>query len=439
MKYINEIQSAITSGTADPERLEALYQTACQANEEAEFRSDLLSLAAQSSDNMLLAAWNSRFQHNPLAKAGRRIRWEVAVVLGVITGLVLWSISDINLQIRGYLPYYGLFWAPIATLFTLVFIAFVSRKNILRTILAGVLVAVPPLYVILITGTQSNWSSRSYLDMMAIHLVLLCWIGLGITLMGLRSEAIRRFSFLIKSLEVAIAAGLYLIFGAIFGIISIGMISALGATLPDVIIRLVACGGFGLLPILAVATMYDPQVPPEDQDFSQGLSKFIATMMRLLLPLTLIILVIYILIIPFFFLAPFKERDVLIIFNLMLFGVMGMLIGATPLSAENLSLKLQKALRNGIIAVAILAGLVSLYALSAMIYRTAVGGITMNRLMTLGWNTINISVLVVIVVTQLRKGFEGWAARLHKVFSKAAIAYVVWDLFLIIAIPLLFR
>jgi hypothetical protein len=136
---------------------------------------------------------------------------------------------------------------------------------------------------------------------------------------------------------------------------------------------------------------------------------------------------------------PFKNRDVLIVYNLMLFGIMGLLIGATPVHTEDLSPKLQRALRYGMLAVAILAALVSIYALSATVYRTVEGGITINRLTIIGWNSINIIILVLLIYKQLRYKGENWASHMKSVFSQGMVGYVVWDIFLIVAIPLLFR
>ncbi len=122
-----------------------------------------------------------------------------------------------------------------------------------------------------------------------------------------------------------------------FGGITVGMFAALSINLNQVLIRLITAGGAGLIPVIAVATIYDPLAEPKDQDFNQGLSKFIGTMMRLLLPLTLVVLVVYIIVIPFNFLQPFENRDVLIIYNGMLFAIMGLLVGATPIDLEELS------------------------------------------------------------------------------------------------------
>jgi len=96
-------------------------------------------------------------------------------------------------------------------------------------------------------------------------------------------------------------------------------------------------------------------------------------------------------------------------------------------------------LHSGILAVAILTVLVSLYALSAVIYRTVLGGMTINRLAILGWNSINIAILVLLVVRQFKAGRQAWVESLRSVFGLAANAYVVWTVFLIVAVPLLFR
>jgi hypothetical protein len=217
------------------------------------------------------------------------------------------------------------------------------------------------------------------------------------------------------------------------------MFSALSIQLPEAIMRFIALGGFGLIPILAVATMYDPTAAPETQDFSQGLSKFVFTMVRLLLPLALIVLVIYIFVIPFNFSAPFQNRDLLIVYNVMQFAIIGLLIGATPFKVDDLSPRLQVWLRRGIIAVAILALVISLYALSAVIYRTVTTELTLNRLTIIGWNLINIVVLGALIFSSLRKSDLAWHERLQMVFSKGTIAYLVWSVFLVLALPLLFR
>jgi hypothetical protein len=435
MKYLPEIQASINS----PEHLESLYQIAKQSNEEPEFRSDLQEIYQKSPDNILLSAWHSRFEHLPLPKPKRATNWGLALIIGIITGLILWAVSNPELIFRGRIPFFLLFWAPITTIPVIIFLTVISKRNYLYAGISIIGLILASVYIFLITPSDNISKSPDYLILMVIQLPLLCWIAMGIAVMKFKSTTSNRFAFLTKSIEVMITAGVYLIFGVAFGSITMGMFAAVNVTPPEIIIRLAVAGGFGLIPIMAIVTMYDPHVLPEVQDFSQGLSKFVFTMMRLLLPLTLVVLVIYLFVIPFNFAAPFKNRDLLIVYNVMQFAIVGLLIGATPIKLDDLSPKVQTWLRRGIIIVSILAVIISLYALSAVIYRTAIDSLTLNRTTIVGWNIINIAILGVMIYTQFAKGIAGWNERLQNVFSKATAAYLIWSIFLILALPLIFR
>jgi len=313
------------------------------------------------------------------------------------------------------------------------------EKNHRRAILLGLGLAIVTGISMLLDKFVARQTSSYYQVLLVPHLALLAWASIGVCLIGVRSSTGNRFAFLVKSIEVFVTGGVYLIAGMAFGAITLGMFAALSIELPDVLLRLITIGGASLIPVIAVATIYDPLADPQDQDFKQGLSRFIATLMRLLLPLTLGVLVIYLFVIPFNFLEPFKNRDVLIVYNAMLFAIMGLLVGATPLSLEEVSPRLQRALRSGIQAVAILAVLVSLYALSALLYRTVEGGITINRLTMIGWNVINIALLVLLILRQLGKGEQPWNERIQGLFSLGAYAYVGWSLFVVLVMPFIFR
>ena len=434
MKSFSEIQSADNN----PARLEDLYQDSRAAGQEAEFRSEIDRLYTQAPQNLLLGAWYYRFLRNPLVKAARRIPWALAILLGLCAGVAIWAVSDPDWVVGNYVPVYGLLWAPIASLFCLLYLALVGRKPVWSYFLPALVLAFASVYVLLISRGQSMWASEAYLNQMAIHLPLLSWLCLGLVLTGWHSTAYNRFAFLTKSIEVAVAAGLFLIFGMFLGFITIILFNTLEVAFADPLVRLLAFGGVGLIAILSIAVLYDPALPPEAQDFNQGLGKFIVMLMRLALPVTLVILVIYLLFIPFNFMAPFRDRDVLIIFNVVIFALVGLLLGVTPLRNDDLSPRLHKYLRAGIIALAALAALVSLYALSAVVFRAS-DGMTMNRLTVIGWNVINLSIFVSILIQQLRGTVQGWAERVHLVLNRATAFYALWCVFVILVIPLIFR
>jgi hypothetical protein len=122
----------------------------------------------------------------------------------------------------------------------------------------------------------------------------------------------------------------------------------------------------------------------------------------------------------------------------MLFAVVALLVGATPVSLADISPRLRRWLRLGIIAVAALALIVSLYALAAILYRTALDRLTPNRLAFIGWNVVNIGLLFLVLLFQVRAKVGQWLKGLYRAYSAGTVAYVVWTLAMILAIPWLF-
>jgi len=434
MKYLQDIRAA----HADPERLENLYRAALRENAGDEWKSDLLACLAESPDNILYAAWRYRLQAAETEQPeSRGVNWKLAIPLGLVAGIVFAVLSSSLFDLPRHTPLLLFAWAPVGACFIVAFLTLqtTSRQYSKRAgAVIGGLIAIG-IYVILVVALANR---EPYEILMALHLPLLALTGAGISLVGWKSNAQERFAFLLKAIEVGVTGGVYVIVGGMFAGITLGLFAALNIKLPNDLVRMVVAAGGGVICVLAVATVYDPRVAPLAQRFEQGLGKLVPTMMRLLLPLTLIVLVVYLFVIPFNFMQPFRNRDILIVYNVMLFAVMGLLIGATPLQEHDLP-KYHGALRAGILAVASLTVVISLYALSATVYRTAMGGFTLNRVAVIGWNVINIGILVLLIYKQVKHGAAAWIGSLHSAFSAGTMGYVVWALFLTLATPWLFR
>ncbi len=436
MKYL----ARITAAQEDPAQLEALYRAAHRAKEAGEFASDLAACYAQAPNSLLYAAWHCRLQ--PGLEAAERAsgissNWLLAIPLSLVVGLIFALLADPALRFADntLMPYLVLLWGPLAGLAIVAYLTIAaggSRRRALAVAGGTVAVAAYPFALLL-------WRMQpQYRALMAIHLPLAAAIAVGLSVLGLRPGREDLFAVLSKAIEVLVTGGVYLIVGGMFAGIAFGMFAALGINISQDIVTRLAFAGLGAIAVLAVASVYDPRLRPVEQKFEQGLGKLVPTLTRLLLPLALLVLVIYIFVIPFRFMEPFRRRDVLIVFNAMLFGVMGLLVGVTPPREDDLPSGLQTLLRTGIIAVAALAMLISLYALSAVVYRTVLGGITLNRLTVIGWNTINIAILGLLLYKQARQGAAAWVRSLHAVAAIGIIGYIGWTLFLILVTPWLF-
>jgi hypothetical protein len=445
MSYLD----AVNDLAEDAEQLEHVYQSARKAGEAEAFKAAIDASYATAPENLLYAAWFYRLKHAAAQASGYVIAWSWAIPLALINALLFWWLSNDRFMItvegfqgdaRDYMPVIVLLASSLAAAFVLIYLTVAGHKRWRLGAIIGILLLATAAYVLL-TYPQTDLVlfQEQYLTLMAIHLPLLAWAGVGTFLIFDHRDPLNRFAFLIKSLEIVIVAGLFIIAGGLFTAITFGLFDALSVSLPDLILRLFLAGGLGMVIIVAVAVIYNPTASPAEQSFDEGLSKLVALLVRLLLPLTLLVGLIYLIFIVFNFRAPFENRDVLIVYNAMLFAIVALLVGATPVNLADISPRLARWLRLGIIAVAGLALLVSLYALAAILYRTSIDRLTPNRLTFIGWNIVNIGLLILLLFFQLRANKSGqWLHGLYKAFAMGTVAYVVWIVVVILSVPWLF-
>jgi len=443
--------STIRELAENPEALELAYQQAVRTGEQAAFAEAVEIQYAESSANLLLAAWHYRLIHVAADVKKRAIAWGWALPLGLLNGLLLWLLSDdqrFNIQVTNpltgqvynFIPAVLLLAAPVSAALISLFLTVVGKRAWGRVLAVTLGLAAAAAYVLLLFPRMwPRLFQEQYLSLMALHLGLLAWAAIGIVALAGHGGRENKFAFLSKSLEAFVVGGLLAIAGGILTAITFGLFNALGIELPDAVMRLFFAGGAGLIAVVAVALVYDPAVAPAQQSFEDDLSKLVALLLRLLLPLTVGVLLVYLFFIPFNWREPFENRDVLMAFNAMLFAVIALLLGVTPLRQADLGAQAQTWLRRGIIALAALALLVSLYALAAILYRTAGGRLTPNRLLFIGWDGVNIAILITLLIGQARAGRSRWLRAAHGAFSVGIALYLVWAIVGLLAPPWIFR
>ncbi len=442
--------STVLHNASNPEELELSYQQAVKAGAEADFAAAIETGYAQSGDNLLLAAWHYRLAYAMARARGRVIAWGWALPLGLFNGLLLWLLSDdqrfnirvenpLTGQMYSLIPLVALLAAPVSAMVITLFLTAAGEKRWPRAL--GVVLglgAAAGYALLLFPRIWPRVFQEQYLGLMVLHLGVLAWAGVGLVALARRADAENRFAFLVKSLEAFVVGGLLAIAGGIFTVITFGLFSALGIEVPEAVMRLFIAGGGGLIVVVAVALVYDPKAEPAQQSFDEGISKLVALLLRLLLPLTVGVLLVYLAFIPFNWREPFENREVLVVFNAMLFAVIALLMGVTPVHAGDLSEKGQTWLRRGVIALAALALLVSLYALAAILYRTSIDRLTPNRLAFIGWNVVNIAILALLLIQQARAGRARWLEGVHRAYSVGVVLYIAWALVGLLALPWLF-
>jgi hypothetical protein len=448
---------AVQAAASDPARLETLYQNAHASGAAQGFAAAIESAYAEEPENMLYGAWHFRLLSAPAAElpaappfdgqaSERTLRqWQVAIPLSILLGFLFWILSSPGFMLSdGSIPAFVILAPPLAAAFLIGFLAFGDRTRVVRAAVFIVVLIALTVYANVISplnGAGYADAARDYQTLAIIHLPVVAWGLVGLSLVGLRISATSVFAFLTKSIEAIGTGGVFAIAGGMFVVVTVILFETLGITLGDPVLRLLLAGGAGLIPLIAVSAVYDASQSPERQEFRRGFGKILAVLMQALLALSLIVMLIYIVVIPFSLsqsLSPFDDRATLIAYNVVLIGVMGVLLGVTPFASGDLAPGMQRLVRSGIILLAVMVVGVSVYALAAVLYRTAQDTLTLNRLTVIGWNVINIAILFLLLIRQALSGRADWIASLHDTFRWAAILYLGWALFVLVASPLIF-
>jgi len=346
MNYRDEIEAA----HSDPHQLERLFRKSQKQDNDRVFNADIAACHCAAPDNLLYAAWFHRLEADRRENSSGRqpTNWRLALPLSLATGLILWLLSDNRLAYHAdQIPYLAHLGAPVLAVITVAFVHATARKDYGRAVWTSASLAALLTYVRALTPGKED-----YRFLMAPHILLLSWTAVGFSVIGAGATPLNKFAFLIKSIEAVVTGGVFLIATFILSGITLTMFEALDVDIADAVMRLLFVGLPGAIPILAIAIVYDPLASPMRQEFKRGIGRLIITFPRVLLVLTIVVLVVYLVVIMFNFMAPFVNRDVLIIYNVMLFAVMGLLLGATPVTAEDVSEQLQIGLRSAIIIVA---------------------------------------------------------------------------------------
>jgi len=439
---MQELRDRIIEFSSKPKELEQLFRQSKSQGQESAFKEQIESLFNADSDNPTLQAWFYRFEE----EKQEGTNWKLAIVVSLISSFFFWLLLDfddekLRFMVAEFLPLLVLLTPLISAVAIIGFVNFASTERDFDSkyaMIGLVVLALATIYVIFVgSGIEATRFRQDYLGMMMAHLVLLMAFAIAYFLMNGKLGAEDCTAFLMKVFEFAVVLGLLTGAGGVFTAISVGMLDTLGIEISNELIRVFVGAGLGLLPVLAMAIVFDPDKVLREQNLRQGTGWLISTITRLILPLTVLMGTIYLFLIPLNFMVPFEERDILIIYNIMLFAVIALTVAASIAPKEYLEAPSKLWLKRGLIALEILGLLVSLYAYVAVIHRTLEYGLSPNRFMVIGWNTINILLLGLLIWNQLKDRGD-WSGSRYRSFRLGALVYTGWSIFALVALPVLF-
>ncbi len=427
--------------------LEQLYRRAVQDRKENVFREAIDRCLKKHPEDELFSAWAYRLDIHPLeipaiqtgeiARRGDTWHWLTAIIISIILGTLFIAFAGDQPPIpvpKVANPLFWIGWGPLTASAILLYLALTDTREERKRLYA---ISTSVIVLVTLFAAWVSWGKTDDIaNLIAIHLPFVSWAAIGGSVAFANPGIARQyFSFLVRSVETIVAAGVYLIAGVIFYGLTFGLFSLLGISFSAAFNRTVFALGIGVIPVLALASAYDPSVPPMNQRWTTGLARILKILTRLLLPLALGVLAIYVFwFIPSYFWSPFKEREVLIVYNATLITIIAMLIVAVPGLEEKFSSKLYSALRYAIVSTGLLTFLLNAYALAAIISRTYRGGLTPNRHAVLGWNVVTLAILAVAVIRLWIPKSDKWEEDFQYSIGQFFMLPIIWSLWVTLAL-----
>ncbi len=444
MLLVHEVEGA----RGDAAALEKLYRETASIGDESTFREAISQCVRKHPEDVLFQAWAYRLDLEPSLVAAEeegRVReelgsrhWWIAIIGSVLLGAVyVFFVGDeLPIPIPGEAAdLFWLGWGPVTAVAILLYLALDGcmgkrwRWHTALALVAGLLGAIV---------AWMAWGRTDHVaGLTAIHLPFVAWVavGAGVSL-GYRDVARQFYGYLVKSAETLLTAGIYLMAGAVLVGLTVGIFATLGVSIPDEVMRIVTSGGIGLVPILALASLYDSSRAPTDQSWARGLARLLKILTRLILVPTLLVLVIYLFwFVPVHFWRPFVEREVLIIYNATIMAIIASLACTVPDPGEELSVRAGRVLRYAILTGSCLTFLLNVYALAAVASRTISGGLTPNRHAVLGWNVVTLIILGYVSVKLWRGKSETWPDVFRESVARSMLPAIAWALWVLFGLP----
>ncbi|HEY5511578.1 MAG TPA: DUF4153 domain-containing protein [Prolixibacteraceae bacterium] len=417
------MRQEIVENIQNPDQLEQLFRM----NQQAFARS--FSEISDEYNTDLVRFWKIRLAQEKLSETVRFVKMDlyVVILLSLFTGLLVklpaifptidfQSFFDRELSIvvfNGLILY--TFWQN----------KIFDKKNIL---IYGIAILVLFLYINLLPYQPGDFDKLGDTVKLAfIHSPLLLWCIFGIahTSFDYKNTS-KRIDFIRYNGEFIVMTGLILIAGGILTAMTLGLFSVIKIDILKFYQQNIVLIGLVSAPIVS---SYLLRLYP---DITSKIAPVIA---RVFTPLVLISLVVYLISMVFSEAKIQEDRNLLLIFNIMLIAVMALIV----FSIAELDRNSKRDLNVFVLfLLAVLAIVVNAIALFAIISRLS-AGFTPNRTVVIGSNVLIFVNLILIAKCLYLAYFK--AASLETVenmVAKYLTVYLGWTIFVIFILPLVF-
>lgn len=418
-----DYEKLIAEQLNNPSELEKLYRQDAER-----FVAAFDPVFAAHSDSAILQAWKERLHYQPEKTAPGQKQGLSDVFLIIVLSLFAGTIAKLPafipaLEEKFFYPRNLVF----AVLPAIAFYFILKNRPDKRIIavIAGLFVLSLVYMNLLPVGEKSDT-----LVLASLHLPIFLWMLVGLAFTGNEFKSYSRWADYIRFTgEVAIYSVVLLIGGMVLTFTTLGLFSLLGLRIiDDFYMEYVVVYGIAASPIVAI------YLTGLISAKSRSLTSLLA---RIFTPLALITLLVYLAAMILMRMSPYSDREFLLIFDIMLFLVLGIAKFTLMEQEERPS---SRSFGNYILfALILVAMVIDLVALSASFFRLTSLGLTPNRLDLLAVNLLIFVNLTGVIWLYFRYLLNQANLSSVRVFIIRYLpAYSLWSGLIVFGFPLLF-
>ena len=410
------MKQKINDNINDPEALERLYR-----ENRRDFAREFPGIAGDS-DSDLLRFWKIRLAYEP-GTAGTFSFSELTrvIVISLLTAIlvklpvIFTAINETSFYTRDL--------AVIAFSGLILYTILQNKIKMKWMIIYGALVLMLLLYVNLLPNRESD-----SLTIALIHIPLFLWCLFGAAYISFDlSDTGKRMEFIRFNGELLTMTGLLLITGGILTAITIGLFEAIGVNIEKTFFDFIVIPGSTISPILAsfLIKLYP--------DITRRIVPVIA---RVFTPIVLATLIIYLVSLAFSGIRITEDRNLLIVFNVMLVAVTAIIVFSVTELDKSKSRNINVLI---LLILAIVTLVINSLAVTAIITRLTYG-ITPNRIVVLATNVL-VFVNLILIAKDL---FRSWPdaqklVSVERTVSQYLTVYFLWTVFAVFILPAIFK
>ena len=412
------MKDSILTHIDNPAQLEKLYR-----ENNAEFKKQFNVIYPNYKDKLGLQVWNERLNYeSEKVTLGGKNEISAVIILILVGGLIanIPNLTGINEE-SFFSKNIPLIIFPILSAY-FIWIQKIEINKIWFPIIAIVISAI---YVNLIP----NYNKSDSTMLVGIHLPMFLWSILGYAYIGAKlNDHPRKIEFLKFNGDLIIMCGIILLSCMVFTLITFGLFELINIKIEESYFRYFAIWWIAAIPMIASFLL---------QNNPQLINKVSPIIAKIFTPLVFINLLIYLTVVIYTGKYPYNDRNLLLVFNVLLIGVMALILFSVAEAGKN---------NKGLFTLYILFGLsiltiiINSIALSAISFRILQYGMTPNRIAVLGGNIL-IFIHLLMVSFKLYKSVRN-KAKIEEVETSIAQflpIYSIWTAIIVFILPFIFH